>query len=171
VGTDRFQGVLLTGTVGAGKSAAIVEICDVLGERGEKAAAIDLDWLGWAAGVEDVDNLIARNLSAVWPNLRSAGVRYLALARVIRTPLFLDNLRQALPEVKLEVVRLVVPPELVESRLRQRDSGTELEEHLAEAAYFEDIVTQISLEDYRVPNAERNLREVALDILETVGWI
>jgi Cdc6-like AAA superfamily ATPase len=171
VDTKGFHGVLLTGTVGTGKSAVIMEICDLLGERGEKAAAIDLDWLGWTTSVDDVDDLIARNLAAVWPNLRSAGVRYLALARVVPTPLVLDNLRKALPEVELEVVRLVVPLEVVESRLRRRDTGTELEEHLVEAAHFEDIIIRVNLEDHRVDNAGRSVREVALEILETVRWI
>lgn len=70
-------GVLLTGTIEAGKSSLAVELGELLARRHLPAAIVDLDWLGWfeppAESGLTVDELIATNLEAVWPNFRDAG--------------------------------------------------------------------------------------------------
>jgi hypothetical protein len=39
--------ILLTGTMGSGKTAVTIAIGEILGLRGQPYALVDLDWLGW----------------------------------------------------------------------------------------------------------------------------
>ena len=83
---ERVRALLLTGTIGSGKTAAAAEIGLLLEAEQLPSAIVDLDWLGWVhlgASFEGVEELIARNLAAIWPNLRSAGVGHLVLVRAI----------------------------------------------------------------------------------------
>ena len=59
------------------------------------------------------------------------------------------------------VVRLVASQDVIERRLRARDSGAELAEHLAETAGFAARGEANALEDAVVENGDRPLAEVA----------
>lgn len=68
------RAVLLTGSLASGKTAVAQEIVAVAKQLDLRAAAIDVDWLGWATGATvGLDELIARNLSAVADNYVAAG--------------------------------------------------------------------------------------------------
>src|SRR5438445_12016016 len=98
---DRVPTLLITGTVGSGKTAVAAEMGLLLDEMGLPGAIVDLDWLGWVhLGPEfkGVDRLIAANLAAVWPNLRTAGALRLVLVRALYRRDALDGLRRALPD-------------------------------------------------------------------------
>jgi adenylylsulfate kinase len=166
--------LLLTGTVGSGKTVLAIEIGHLLEEQGKSTAVVDLDWLGWLhmrSSAVTADELIARNLAAIWPNLREAGMRYAVLARAILGRDALDALRVAIPEADLVVVRLTASPSAIEDRLRQRDSGQELEEHLNESTEMSRVMDREGLEDMAVANDDRSPHEVARDVLQRVGWI
>ena len=87
------------------------------------------------------------------------------LARYVEDRAQLEDLRAALPGVELFVVRLVAPQEVIEQRLRARDRGAQLAEHLAETAVFAARGEANALEDAVVENGERPLAEVAADVL------
>jgi adenylylsulfate kinase len=166
--------LVLTGTVGSGKTAVAIEIGHVLEEQGKSAAVVDLDWLGWLhmrSSAVTADELIARNLAAIWPNLREAGMRYAVLARAILGREGLDALRAAAPDADLVVVRLTASPSTIERRLRQRDSGHELEEHLRESTEMSRVLDQAGLQDMAVPTDDRSAQEVAREVLQRLGWI
>jgi hypothetical protein len=172
---DGVPTLVISGTIGSGKTAIATDIGEVLAEQGRTGAVIDLDWLGWVCGPPgersgDVEGLILKNLAAVWPNFRDAGAEYLVLSRVIQSTSQLDALRQAIPQARLTVVRLVGSPETIAERLRRRDTGTILEEHLRETVDFDAVLERAALEDYRVVNDDRSAREVTLEILDTIGW-
>jgi adenylylsulfate kinase len=171
---ERAPALLLTGTIGSGKTAVAAEIGLLLEERRIPGAIVDLDWLGWVhlgPAFKGVDGLIAENLAAVWPNLRSAGVRRLVLVRALYRREALEGLRRAVPEADLTVVRLVASGRTVEGRLRRRDTGRVLEEHLGETAKMAEAVEAAALEDFQVHNQGRPLSEVALEILRRAGWV
>jgi hypothetical protein len=165
------RALLITGTVGSGKTAVAVEAARLLEGRGERAAAVDLDWLAWlhVPGFEAYDELIGRQLGAIWPNLLEVGVERLLLARAVLSRSGLAPIRAALPAVELSVVRLVAPPAVIEERLRRRDGGAELAEHLAAFARMAEQVASVPA-DAVVTNEGRSLMEVAEEVLRVATW-
>lgn len=147
----------------------VIAIASVVGLH---AAAIDLDWLGWttpAAG--RVDDLIARNLAAIAANYAALGIDHLVLARGIVNPDGLEVVAAALPNWKLEVVRLDATNVTMEHRIRARDAGAELEEHLAQLDEMAQRVREATPTAHAVLNDQRALRDVAREVMRAAGWI
>jgi hypothetical protein len=164
---DEPQAALITGLFGTGKSSVAIEMADVLEQRGLPYAVIDLDWLcwGWAGGAEGSEHrMTLANLAPVMTNYLGAGVRYLILARSIRTPAELAGLRSAV-SMPLRVVELTVPfserltPDITAAR---RDDLRDAEAWLAAGE-------GVGLGDRSFPN-DRPLRMVASEILGWLGW-
>ena len=115
------RAVLVTGVYGTGKTSVVEEIADILEDRGETYAALDLDWLSWFDAGWDDDaaehQMMLRNLGAVVTNYLSADIRSFILALSIESESELESIRAQLP-MPLSVVRLTVPLETIEERLR-----------------------------------------------------
>ena len=77
--------LIITGSMGSGKTAVLGEATDILTLRGIPHAAIDLDMLGMAhlPGPAENDAVMYRNLNVVWQNYVALGVDRLLLARAI----------------------------------------------------------------------------------------
>ena len=165
------RAILLTGTVGSGKTAVTIAIGDLLELRRQPYALVDLDWLGWVEPAPGSPltqrSVLVENLRLIWPTFREAGAERLVLARYVEDRAQLDELRAALPGVELVVVRLVATQAVIERRLRARDSGAQLAEHLAHAAARSEAN---ALEDAVVENGDRPLAEVAAEVLAVAGW-
>ena len=163
--------LLLTGGLATGKTVVAKEVIAIASSGGLKAAAIDLDWLAWTGGVTvEVDALIARNLEAVAGNYAAAGIDHLVLARALVSPRSQEIFAAALPGWELTVVRLVAPRTAVERRIRARDSGAELQEHLAELDRMTQRVIDATPQAHLVANDERDLGEVAREVMRSAGW-
>jgi gluconate kinase len=170
---QRVPTLLLTGPSGSGKTAVAAELGLVLEERGTFCAVVDLDWLGWVhagPGFKAFDRLIARNLAAIWPNLEAAGARRLVLARRLMHRELLDELPRALPAAEVKVVRLTASRETVEERLRRRDTGEVLDEHLEEARSQLAAMDELALEDAKVATDGLPVREIAIAVMRAAGW-
>ena len=80
--------LLITGTVGSGKTSVLLEIGEALGRDGRPYAIVDLDWLAWlrpsAQSGATVQGVLIENLAHVAGTFRAAGVERLALARAVR---------------------------------------------------------------------------------------
>jgi adenylylsulfate kinase-like enzyme len=168
------RAILLTGTLGSGKTAVAVEVAWLLSLRDVRVAVIDLDWLGWAhLGDEErpgrIDELVAANLAALRPNYAAAGVEHLVLARLLIRRAALEAVRAALPDAELTVVRLTASPATLAARLRRRDSGRELEEHLGEFQPYDALAAGVD-SDAVVDNDGRPVSEVAEEVLRLAGW-
>jgi hypothetical protein len=139
--------------MGSGKTAVTIAIGELLEQP---YALVDLDWLGWVEPAPSSRltqrSVLAENLRLIWPTLREAGVERLVLARYVEDRAQLDEFRAALPGVELCVVRLVATQAVIERRLRARDSGGQLAEHLAETAEFAARGEASALEDAVVEN-------------------
>ncbi len=172
---ESFEGraILLTGMVGAGKTTIALELGELLDELELPHAVIDLDWLAWLRPAEGSplthEQVLSENLRAVWPTFRRAGVEHFVLARYLRESSQVDDLRRALPGVELVVVELRAPREVREARLRQRDTGAQLEEHLAAIRADEHLVAGGGA-DYELASHGRPEHEIAREIAQRAGW-
>jgi gluconate kinase len=174
VAGERIPTLLLTGTVGSGKTVVAAEIGRLLEEGGVGSVVVDLDWLGWVhlpRGSASTDDLIVRNLAAIWANLRETGVRHAILARAVLRRDTVHALRRAIPEADLTVVRLTAPPEMIEDRLRRRDSGAILEGHLRESRTLAAAMDEARVEDLVVVNDGRPIQDIAAAIVSDLGWL
>jgi hypothetical protein len=160
--------------MGSGKTVVTIALGELLQGRGHAYALVDLDWLGWvdpAPGSRLTQRaVLAENLRLIWPTFRDAGVERLVLARYLEDRTQLDEFRAALPGVELTVLRLVASEALIERRLRARDTGAQLAEHLAESAAFAARAEANALEDAVVDNGDRPVDDVAADVLKAAGW-
>jgi len=119
MGVRSDEAVLITGAYGAGKSTVAKEIAYLLEQRRQPYALLDLDFLGW--GVNYVDDeapyrLMLRNLAAVIPHYREAGISVFVMAYFVTGDDELRSIREA-AGVPLRVVRLSVPLPDIERRL------------------------------------------------------
>lgn len=170
---DDISVLLLTGPIASGKTTIAAEIGEIF-PPARAIVCIDLDQLGWAFIPNAPDDKILRlrtdNLAAIWPNLRSAGFEHVVISGAISTADEIRSIRDAIGGSTLTVVRLVTEPALLEERLRRRDAGRLLEDHLAALPELERSMERVHLEDARVPNDHRSPRDVALAVLEAIGW-
>ena len=79
------QLLIITGTMGAGKTAVLAEASDLLAFRHVVHAAIDVDSLGLAhlPSTTNNDEVMYDNLRSICKNYAVAGVRRFLLARAI----------------------------------------------------------------------------------------
>jgi hypothetical protein len=171
---DPVPTLLLTGTVGSGKTVVAADIGVLLEERRLPVAIIDLDWLGWvhlASGFDAVEALIAANLAAIWPNFQAAGVRHLVLTRAVTKQESLESLRDALPDAAFTVARLTSTGGIIRDRLRRRDTGAVLDQHLEESTSMARAMDAAAIEDFQVQNEGRPVRVVAGEIVTRLGWV
>ncbi|PHV11885.1 adenylyl-sulfate kinase [Chitinimonas sp. BJB300] len=167
--------LLLTGTLGSGKTTVATEVGRQLEETGVASAVIDLDWLCWANLGDSFpdhqyDQLILQNLLSIWPNFCAVGVEYLVLPRGLLDNTLPVALRQAFLQTPLTVIRLHASLQTVEARLTRRDTGETLDEHLRESAPMTATIENLKLEDAVVHNDGQSVADVAQQIRDILAW-
>lgn len=115
------EAVLITGVYGSGKSSVAQEIADLLEKGNAPYALLDFGFLGWfdtgSEGRPMEHSMMLKNLAAVVGNYLAVGVRFFVRAGASRDRAGLDGLEVGL-SMPLRVVRLTVPLEEIEKRLR-----------------------------------------------------
>jgi len=165
--------LIITGTMGAGKTSVLGEASDILALRGIAHAAIDLDALGlahlpYAAGG---DGVMYRNLQSVCENYSSLGVKRLLLARAIEDCAELERCRGIVAASSTAVCRLTANIETMEQRIKQRESGVSRGNYVARVAKLNTILERARLENFTITNENRQLNDVAHELLLKAGWI
>lgn len=157
------QGILITGPVGVGKTTTLHEIEAVLDVPN---AILDLDWLAWARPAHGTaHDLMLRNLAAVWRNVHEAGIAHIAMARMLERAEDIADVREALAGCDVFVVELALGADELRERIRRRDTGAELEEHLALVDRWQPAGADAVLSvDGKAP------AQVARDVLGAAGW-
>lgn len=166
--------LLITGTVGVGKSTVATEISDVLAALEVPNAAVDLDALvcQWPPSSEWNNDLLFENLASLWPNYRAHGVTHLILARVLEDRAELARYRAAVPGAEITVCRLVAPEAIRVRRLLSRmPPGPSREWHVDRTVELESILGRLACEEFTVDNGDRPTRDVALEVLVRAGWL
>jgi hypothetical protein len=115
--TSAEELLIITGSMGSGKSTVLGAATDLLTLRGIPHAAIDLDTLGiYHLPVEvDGSDLGFRNLQCVWGNYAALGLRRLLLASAIETRTALEACRQAVAAKRTVICRLRVGLETMDA--------------------------------------------------------
>src|SRR5579864_5037310 len=99
--------LIITGSMGSGKTSVLYEASDILAFRNIPHASIDLDALGTAHLPSSVrDKLMYRNLRPVSENYAHVGLTRLLLARAIENRAELECCREAVSAAKVVVCRL-----------------------------------------------------------------
>jgi chloramphenicol 3-O-phosphotransferase len=170
VQTQEEAAVLISGAFGSGKSTVAEELVDLIEQRGLPYALMDLDFLAWySADHDDEKRVLRQNVEALAANFRAAGVRLFVLAWAVQDRATVDALSQALG-IPLRVVRLTVPAEEIERRLRASASTeARLRDDLPRAAEQIAAGAGEGIEDLAVAN-EGSPREVAAQIARWLGW-
>ena len=166
--------LIISGSMGTGKTTVLYEASDLLSEAGIAHAAIDLDCLTVMHPQQDPhgQHLGFANLAAVWRNYAAAGAERLMVARVVEDRADVDCYRAAVPGAQPIVCRLTAPLSLMHERLRIREPGMFQDRALERAAELDDILGRAGVEDFTVDNgAGRSIGEVAREVLSLAGWL
>jgi hypothetical protein len=165
--------LIITGTMGAGKTSVLGEASDILTQRDIAHAAIDLDALGLAylPPAAGNDELMYRNLRSVCQNYASAGARRFLVARAMEDRGEVELCRCAASATTTVVCRLTASIQTMQQRVKMRESGIQQQEYVARVADLNVILDRACLEDFSVANQNRSLTQVAHEMLVKVGWI
>ncbi|MGH9741075.1 MAG: hypothetical protein ACRD51_01860 [Candidatus Acidiferrum sp.] len=165
--------LIITGTMGAGKTSVLAEASDILSLRHIAHAAIDLDALGLAhiPSLAGNDGVMYRNLKSVCENYASFGVKRLLLARAMEDRAELERCRGIVSATKTLVCRVTASIGGMEQRVKMRESGISQREYVARVAKLNIILDRARLEDFSITNEDRSLTEVAREMLVKAGWI
>ena len=165
--------LIITGTMGAGKSSVLGEASDILARNHIAHAAIDVDALGLAQlpSGDGNDTLMYRNLRSVCNNYASVGVMRFLLARALEDRVELDLCRSIVAAKSTLVCRLTASIELMEQRVKVRESGIAQPEYVARVAELSGVLDRARLENFTISNESRPLTEVATEMLVRAGWI
>ncbi|MFI7544157.1 adenylyl-sulfate kinase [Actinoplanes sp. NPDC049599] len=172
---DGARALLLTGTVGAGKTSVADALGDLLTRGAVPHAILDVDWLrrSWPSPPDDPFNsaMALRNLRTVAANYLQAGALRLVLAGVLESRAERDAY-QATLGVPLAVCRLRVALPTIRQRLlrRHEHDAAGLRWHLARSGELHDILERVRIEDVVVDGEPGSVHQVARTVMAAAGW-
>jgi len=165
--------LIITGSMGSGKTAVMGEASDLLALRGIPHAAIDLDMLGMAhlpvaAANSDV---MYRNLETVWHNYAALGVDRLLLARAVDNHADFERCLAAVAAKEVVVCRLMASVETMQQRVEVRELGVCRSQYIDRVITLNSALDRAQLENFVITNEGRSLTEVAKEVLERTRWL
>jgi hypothetical protein len=167
-----MQVLVISGSMGAGKTAVMGEVSDLLLARGVQHAAIDLDMVQTPLLPDDQSNQVAlKNASALFQNCRNAGIDRFVVACAIESAKQLEDLTAASGATTVVVCRLTAAHQTMTDRLRVREPGLRQQEFIDRARELDATLDRSRVEQFSVANDQRSITEVATDVLTNAGWI
>lgn len=165
--------IVVTGTVGVGKSAVVTAMHHVLAQREIPHACVDIDWLAtsWPQRGRWNTDVSMANLASVWTNFAASGAERLIIVDVVEWRSFVEHYERAVPGAAVQVCRLTAPQPLREKRITARDAGESRAWHLARTVELDAILDAANVADFEVDNGDRSIGDVATEILVRAGWL
>jgi hypothetical protein len=165
--------LIITGTMGVGKTSVLGEASDILAVHHIAHTAIDLDALGLAhlPSAAGNDHVMYRNLQSVCKNYASLGVTRVLLARAMEDRAELELCRGVVSATNTVVCRLTASLETMQQRVKMREPGVSQRDYVARVEKLNVILDRAHLEDFTINNENRSLTEVAQEMLVKAGWI
>ena len=165
--------LIITGSMGAGKTSVLAEASDILALRHIVHAAVDLDALGLAhlPSSDGNDGVMYCNLKSVCNNYVAMGVTRLLLARAMEDRAELELCRTVVSAAKTTVCRLTAGIDAMQQRVKTRESGVLQREYVDRVTILDAILDRARLEDFVVINENRPINDVAKEMLIKAGWI
>ena len=171
--------LVVSGTMGAGKSAVASAVGDLLGARGARYGWIDGDALCQAAPAEPGDPynqaLLFDALTGAAPAYRKRGLGIIVLARVVEDAD--DRGRYAVAfrsdggQAEVTIARVTAQEEVRLARIEAREpEGPWREFGRARTVELEASLGALGLEDLAVENSDRPAAEAAAELLDAIGW-
>jgi hypothetical protein len=170
--SEPVRVLVISGSMGVGKTTVLAEASDLLTERAIVHAAIDVDALGLAclpAGAPD--DLSQRNLGCVWGNFAGAGMNRLLLAMAVEDRAALDLIRAAIGPCEMIVCRLTASAEIRRDRLATREMGIFRAQYLRRGEELEAILDASAVEAFQIPTDGRSVTDIGRDLLTRAAWI
>jgi adenylylsulfate kinase len=173
---DQPSALLITGTVGVGKTTVAAAAGSLLARARIPHAVIDLNALSqcWPTPRDDPFHLAMelQNLESVARNYLSAGAQRLVLSGVVETTSERARYHEAL-KIKLSVCRLRTDLTELHRRLRIRhaEAEDEMQWHLDRAGQLDQILDKSKVDDFEVLSDRRRLIDIAATVLTRAGWI
>lgn len=172
--TNGATAVLLTGAVGAGKTTLATEIGEQLREANVSHAVIELDWLAWcmtpSRDAQARRRLVLENLACLVRNYEAAGIDRFVLVGSIVSDQHLAAIRATLDRMKLKVVRIAAPAELLVERVERRDVGRLTLGSTEQAAAFIATARAAVPDCVEIDNSSDHINATARLILDQIGW-
>ena len=164
--------LLITGSMGSGKTTVLAEASDILTAQNIPHASIDLDALGTALLPDPMQatQIMYRNLHCVWENYAQVGVTRLLLARAIEDHAELQQCRNAVSPAEIVICRLMASIKTMQDRVQSRDIGILQNSYVARVAELNSILDRAHLEDFSLSNENRSVTDVAREMLVRAGW-
>jgi predicted kinase len=164
--------LVMTGSMGAGKSTVMAEASDILTAAGIVHAAVDLDGLAIVHdGGRRGSDLAYVNLQSLWRNFAADGIDALLVAAAVETQADLDRLRAAVAAERIVVCRVRAPIAVMQARVRLREPGMLQAQLVDRVAVLEQVLDAAGLEDFSIENDGVPVTAVARDMLVRAGWI
>jgi hypothetical protein len=167
-----IKALIISGSMGSGKTTVLGEASDILAARGIAHAALDIDALG-VVGVSDAvaRDLMRRNLAAVMENYARAAIDRFLIAEALESVADRERLGVALGSAEIVVCRLRASLATMQARVRLREPGSLQDEFVIRAATLDAALDAAAVEDFTVDNDNRSITDVAREMLLLAGWI
>jgi adenylylsulfate kinase len=172
---SSVPGVVITGTIGAGKTSLAEALSELLHENEMRHALIELDWLGQVyppprpSDPYSLD-LAVDNLGLIASNFHDAGAHYFIVSATLTSTEELRRLRGALPRVHLRVCRVVAPTNVIAERIARRELGSLRSDLLTRTESLGLKIEAAKIDDFVLVN-EGPIQQAAIELLGILGWM